>query len=560
MSIFYPDELILYGLSFNAFLPFNVKNDVLTKVRKNFFEHNKRQSDKLIQNIGEISIKYLYNLEKKKPMKWIVQKNKRTIEESIIVSVNSYEIRTYNDKGEKIISTEYSNDHRINKAVFSIDNDTVVVSNGRENNIPVLFYRSNKRNETLYLLEINESNEVLKRLSEKNPFIAVTAFTNKGLVYFGSKEEIKNVENTISEIKAEIKEETSPKVYITDSDKSSGFNFKSNDFNLKRNMNDTYDISKSEYFDGEEEEETVFENVDNSVLPYEDNENNSIVENISQTDEKIEEKSEAPCKVEQDNSVKENKSDVENESIENNAENNISENSKGEENLEEQLQKLILKKIAEAVENGELSSQIIDSENSDNKPGNRNEESSLNDNAKNVFSEFSADALSEKSDDNSDNENFSVSPDLIINSGGEKYLYYGELNDDLMRDGYGRTEMSNGRTAYEGDYSNNKRHGFGSYYYRDGGLCYTGEWKDNRRQGFGVGIRSSDGSYHTGMWKDNVPCGTAARFDKYGNLSYVSNFRNGKPYGLSVEFNNDGSITIFKWINDEKKIIETIYP
>jgi hypothetical protein len=29
---------------------------------------------------------------------------------------------------------------------------------------------------------------------------------------------------------------------------------------------------------------------------------------------------------------------------------------------------------------------------------------------------------------------------------------------------------------------------------------------------------------------------------------------------LSVEFSQDGSISIFKWINDEKKIIQTIYP
>ena len=157
-------------------------------------------------------------------------------------------------------------------------------------------------------------------------------------------------------------------------------------------------------------------------------------------------------------------------------------------------------------------------------------------------------------------ERFDKNADLIINSGNEKYCYYGDINDDCMRDGYGRTEMSNGKTAYEGNYKNNKRNGFGSFYYKNGGLCYTGEWKDNKRNGFGVGVRSSDGSFHAGTWSNNKPEGVGARFDKYGKLSYIANFKNGKESGLCVEYREDGGITIFKWVNDAKKIIETIYP
>ena len=88
----------------------------------------------------------------------------------------------------------------------------------------------------------------------------------------------------------------------------------------------------------------------------------------------------------------------------------------------------------------------------------------------------------------------------------------------------------------------------------------TGEWKDNKRNGFGVGVRSSDGSFHAGTWSNNKPEGVGARFDKYGKLSYIANFKNGKESGLCVEYREDGGITIFKWVNDAKKIIETIYP
>ena len=84
MSTFYEENLIIYGMSFNSFIPYSVKDDILSKIRKNFFEHNKRQSDKIVQNFNDFTIKYTYNLEKNKPMKWVVQKNKKTIEESVI--------------------------------------------------------------------------------------------------------------------------------------------------------------------------------------------------------------------------------------------------------------------------------------------------------------------------------------------------------------------------------------------------------------------------------------------------------------------------------------------
>ena len=35
----------------------------------------------LVQNFNDFTIKYTYNLEKNKPMKWVVQKNKKTIED-----------------------------------------------------------------------------------------------------------------------------------------------------------------------------------------------------------------------------------------------------------------------------------------------------------------------------------------------------------------------------------------------------------------------------------------------------------------------------------------------
>lgn len=593
MSTFYEENLIIYGMSFNSFIPYSVKDDILSKIRKNFFEHNKRQSDKIVQNFNDFTIKYTYNLEKNKPMKWVVQKNKKTIEESVIVSINSYEIRTYNDEGKQVSSIEFSNDHTIKTVTFALDDETVVVSCGTNGDEPVLYYRGQSLNADLHLLEINEDDEVLEILAERNPYITVTALTNRGVVYFGTDEEIRSVKREVERAKTIIADRNAPKVYNTPEDRETGFNFKDNDFNLKKNMNQTFDISKSEYFDfNEEDNPSVFDDVeDSSSLDLEnialDNEDTVEVESISA---KIDDALENTVEPEETTTIEENIEDnIEiNETVvdEEKEEVETSENTDEQSNIEEITDDTNDEKteditgetdVAEETENTAVEENQVEENPTEQQE--IVEDNSIDDDTK-VAPNFTNEeilrevlnAMMNNSKENEppkvvtsvnetpQTERFDKNADLIINSGNEKYCYYGDINDDCMRDGYGRTEMSNGKTAYEGNYKNNKRNGFGSFYYKNGGLCYTGEWKDNKRNGFGVGVRSSDGSFHAGTWSNNKPEGVGARFDKYGKLSYIANFKNGKESGLCVEYREDGGITIFKWVNDAKKIIETIYP
>lgn len=593
MSTFYEENLIIYGMSFNSFIPYSVKDDILSKIRKNFFEHNKRQSDKIVQNFNDFTIKYTYNLEKNKPMKWVVQKNKKTIEESVIVSINSYEIRTYNDEGKQVCSIEFSNDHTIKTVTFALDDETVVVSCGTNGDEPVLYYRGQSLNSDLHLLEINEDDEVLEILAERNPYITVTALTNRGVVYFGTDEEIRNVKREVERAKTIIADRNAPKVYNTPEDRETGFNFKDNDFNLKKNMNQTFDISKSEYFDfNEEDNPSVFDDVeDSSSLDLEnialDNEDTVEVESIST---ECDDTSENAVEPEETTTIEENiEGNIEiNETVvdEEKEEVETSENTDEPSNIEENSADTNDEKteditgktdVAEETENTAVEENQVEENPTEQQE--TVEENSIDDDTK-VAPNFTneeilREVLNAMMNNSKENEppkvvtsvnetpqaeRFDKNADLIINSGNEKYCYYGDINDDCMRDGYGRTEMSNGKTAYEGNYKNNKRNGFGSFYYKNGGLCYTGEWKDNKRNGFGVGVRSSDGSFHAGTWSNNKPEGVGARFDKYGKLSYIANFKNGKESGLCVEYREDGGITIFKWVNDAKKIIETIYP
>ncbi len=117
----------------------------------------------------------------------------------------------------------------------------------------------------------------------------------------------------------------------------------------------------------------------------------------------------------------------------------------------------------------------------------------------------------EEADEPASEASRDAAPDKKIMADGAEYSYYGELDAQGNRTGYGRTMTELGRTAYEGWYYNDKRQGNGSYFYKNGSLCYTGDWYENARHGVGVGVSSRDGSLHAGNWKNNKPIGNGVR-------------------------------------------------
>lgn len=152
-----------------------------------------------------------------------------------------------------------------------------------------------------------------------------------------------------------------------------------------------------------------------------------------------------------------------------------------------------------------------------------------------------------------DNIPKNIPSDAVIMSNGENYQYFGELDENNKRSGYGRTVTPEGTTAYEGGYYNDKRNGFGTFYFKNGRVNYVGNWSDNLRNGFGVGFRGSDGSSHIGKWFDNTPNGIGARFDKNGKFIFLGEYINGKKQGKGITIDDDGSFVVSIFEDDEVK-------
>ncbi len=141
--------------------------------------------------------------------------------------------------------------------------------------------------------------------------------------------------------------------------------------------------------------------------------------------------------------------------------------------------------------------------------------------------------------------------DSVIKTRQGNYTYFGSLDDNGKRTGRGRTVTPNGLTAYDGEYSDDKRHGFGVCYYKDGSANYIGNWETGNRSGKGVGFRRSDGTMHAGKWYNNMPDGFGARFDKSGDFLDVCTYVDGRRSGKSVSFDEDGNVVIRLWKDGE---------
>ena len=140
-------------------------------------------------------------------------------------------------------------------------------------------------------------------------------------------------------------------------------------------------------------------------------------------------------------------------------------------------------------------------------------------------------------------ESPSVKPDKQIMADGAVYSYYGELDDNGDRSGYGRTLTNLGRIAYEGEYLGDKRSGKGAYFYKDGTLCYSGDWSENARHGVGVGVSARDGSIHVGHWVNNKPEGNGVRLSSDGSVKFVCK---------ELE---DGTTVLMNYLPDETVLI-----
>lgn len=439
----------------------DLSGDILSGVRESYFRDFERIKDRLTGNSAEEPLFYDFNIEKEKPMKWTVKNAAGTVTQEVMMSDNGkYYIYFY--EAQKLYKRIlFSKLHTLLKIeYFDTANGTVrytLEPRKAQNGLCILCtVKSNPKPVPLFD-EPDARNVVIRdRIRAEFSDYTVEASTDEGVVRFYSEDQLAKLRLFIDKCERELSEFEEES--FVDGDTPLLDKLSAKDFNVKRNLSASVDITQAMAFGVHEEP-------------------------LESPAEAIPDQTDAQPDIEPAAALT--------------AENTI-----------DQLQ--------EAAVQTEVSEETAE----------QPEEASV------------------------------PKPDKLIMADGAVYSYYGELDAQGNRSGYGRTLTEMGRTAYEGNYFNDKRSGNGSYYYKNGTLCYSGDWLENARHGVGVGVSSHDGSIHVGSWKNNKPEGNGVRLTAQGDIKFVCKELSDGTTVL-MNYMPDDTVMISKYDENGKKIGES---
>jgi len=473
------------------------QGDILSGIRRSYFNGVDRIRDKITINSDGDYISYDYSIEKDKPMRWIVKSSDGTLlQESSLADLGKYYICFYKDEVlfKRLL---FSRLHTLLRVEY-FDSKTGIQHMTLEprkapNGLCILYTsRTLPMPEVLYEIPQADNERVENALKERFKNYRVLASTDSGIIRFLSNKQLEEYKALKEEIEYEIANEKEES-FVEDTPLYDKLNAK--DFNVKRNLSAALDITMADEF--------TFRSMDNDFIVKSEE---PVAEEPAAETEIIEpavEVSEIVDTVLPDEPVEDEIAQEDAPAVEKTEPTDLSDEAESEE---------LIVTAPEAVRAEEFDEDISD-------------------------------------------ETTASKPDKLIMADGALYSYYGELDEQGNRSGYGRTLTDEGKTAYEGHYLNDKRTGSGSYYYKNGTLCYTGDWIDNVRHGVGVGVSSQDGSIHVGNWSYNKPVGTGVRLTADGDIKFVCKELSD---GTTVLMNYlpDDTVTIAKYDVNGKKISE----
>lgn len=448
--------------------PCDLLSDVLTLIRKEFYISREKQRAKLTQNSDDDTLFYEYSLEKDHPLKWVVSDESSILSESKPIGDGRYCVNYYDESGvykkitfsklHTLLKVEYFNTTAMTKS-------SCVIEPRKYSGGLCLLYSTSSDFQPVILYSMPDVTDeyVYSKVQCEFTDYTVVAHTNEGVVKYLSEEQLSNFEDFIDRMTALKLTDTAPESFIDEDDAQLARKLNPKDFNLKRNLCETVDISQAEQFSFD-----LSTDLDVSFC------------------EKL------------DSSEEEQYQEVDIDAT--------------------------LQAFLEQEENPQAFADVNDVCDACDAVESCAEEFSSCDDTTNDFDKATL-----------------PQPDTVIESANNKYSYFGALDSDGNRIGFGRTLTKDGRTAYEGEYLNNKRNGVGAYYYKDGTLCYYGDWVDNRREGFGVAVSSFDSSVHIGNFVANKPFGDGVRVDSTGTPVLVTKTLSDGTV-VEITFENDEMI------------------
>ncbi len=598
------NDVFFYGLSMKSRDVSDVSGDIFSNILMRYLTSLKPVTNRLYRVADNAKYEYSYSFVPSKTISWRVIKNRRVIEDVEKMSDGKFCLNYYDDNGADVKRVIFNNQNKWVKTNYynSVYGEALVCSlvpkeiNGET--AIMQYITGDPYPVTLYCCPIASNKEVKDKVFARVPEPEVTALTNYGLMHFATEETLKLYNQVLEEEERKYLDAHKPQVYNTEEDVANGFCFDVSSFDSTKNLDSTFDLQSADELteDGfmgnsvvisdeadnstlqsfdideleisigdESDEYSVDKEISDAIRIITENTNLEIDESIvfAQDDIITDDVSVSVLSSENISLVEEIHSDesvvimpiieiVDDENSDNIAASQIS-FSEEETHIEPVIP-------TDNIDNAGLELLGMDDEAIDDYVSTLIDSILLD--AKSTAQEYLLDKNEDFSDSSLDIKNDNLikssnyilenTPDVSIESNGQQYYYYGEVDSDNNRNGRGKTLMADGKTAYEGDYLNDMRDGVGSFFFKDGSLCYWGQWKKNNRNGFGIGISSETGVAHIGEWDNNKPVHIGVRFDKDGKFMYLDSACHKVNGGIRITGFTENSIFVEIW--DEKTL------
>ena len=469
----------------------DLDSDILSAVRKSYFASFEKIRDKITYDSEGISMLYDYCIEKDKPLRWTVKNPQGgVVQEVLPADSGRYYLCFY--RGDKLFKRLlFSKLHTLLMAEYMDDNGAVCrsVEPRKVQGGLCLLYKDVSLPDPVVLSAAPDIEDEYVAQCVKSQFRDYTAAasTDTGIVWYLSDKQTARFKALVQEITAALSNMEEVSFVGDDTPLLDKINAK--DFNMKRNLSAALDISQAKSFSAPVVQDFVKDQ------PVEEDKEKAVDSSINE-----------PSEPEVENELSAEEIDKIVEEIDA----AVAEPSEIEEEEAIQISQQVEPEEVEQTEETEEQEEIEEAEDSEEK---------------------------------SEVEPVAAKPDKEIMADGAVYSYYGNLDGNGNRSGYGRTVTDFGLTAYEGMYVNDKRSGKGAYFYKDGTLCYSGDWAENVRHGVGVGFSSRDGSIHVGKWVHNKPEGTGVRMSAEGEIKFV------------CKELSDGSTVLMNYLDDDSVVI-----
>ena len=236
----------------------DIAGDILSAVRKAYFAGFVKIRDKITYDSEGTSLLYDYCIEKDKPLRWTVKTPSGEIVQDVTQAAEGkYHINYYRNKAlyKRLL---FSCLHTMLKAEY-LDESGVVCASLEPRKLRdalCLLYTAAGLKEPLILTALTETSDsraaemINSRFSDRT----AVASTNDGVVWFLSDEQHAAYKRIRDEVEAELAAETEESFIGDEAPLFERINAK--DFNVKRNLSASLDISEAREFGAEAPEET----------------------------------------------------------------------------------------------------------------------------------------------------------------------------------------------------------------------------------------------------------------------------------------------------------------